>query len=113
MRELSIPAAMLVGMGLHKSVAMITDGRFSGATRGPCVGHISPEAWEKGPIAFVKDGDIIEINIPKSKIELEISKEELCRRQKVELELPNHNAPGLLSSYRKSVGKVEFGAIWI
>jgi dihydroxy-acid dehydratase len=63
MRELSIPAAMLVGMGLHTSVAMITDGRFSGATRGPCVGHIAPEAWVGGPIALVKDGDLIEIDL--------------------------------------------------
>ncbi len=57
MRELSIPAAMLVGMGLHTSVAMVTDGRFSGATHGPCVGHVCPEAWEGGPIALVQDGD--------------------------------------------------------
>ena len=82
MRELSIPAAMLVGMGLHTSVAMVTDGRFSGATRGPCVGHVCPEAWDGGPLAFVRDGDLIEINIPENRIQLHISDKELQQRQK-------------------------------
>jgi len=82
MRELSIPAAMLVGMGLHTSVAMVTDGRFSGATRGPCVGHVCPEAWDGGPIAYVQDGDMIEINIPESKLHLHITDEELNKRKK-------------------------------
>ena len=70
MRELSIPVAMLVGMGLHTSVAMVTDGRFSGATRGPCVGHVCPEAWDGGPLAYVRDGEMIEINIPENRVEL-------------------------------------------
>ena len=64
MRELSIPAAMLVGMGLHTSVAMVTDGRFSGGSRGAAIGHISPEAAQGGPIAIVKEGDPIAIDIP-------------------------------------------------
>ena len=59
MRELSIPAAMLVGMGMGDSVAMVTDGRYSGATRGPCIGHVCPEAIEGGPIAIVQEGDFI------------------------------------------------------
>ncbi|MFR5880278.1 MAG: dihydroxy-acid dehydratase [Cloacibacillus evryensis] len=71
MREMSIPAAMLVGMGLHKSVAMITDGRFSGATRGPCVGHISPEAWEGGPIAAVRNGDMVDIDLDEGTIQVD------------------------------------------
>ncbi len=75
MRELSIPAAMLTGMGLNDSVAMITDGRFSGATRGPCIGHISPEAFVGGVIALVRDGDQIEIDIPGRRLELLVSDE--------------------------------------
>ena len=59
-----IPAAMLVGMGLGETVAMITDGRFSGATRGPCIGHVAPEAFVGGPLAAVQEGDEIEINLP-------------------------------------------------
>ena len=82
MRELSIPAAMLVGMGLHTSVAMITDGRFSGATRGPCVGHITPEAWEGGPIAAVRDGDMIDIDLDAKTLSVELSDEEIARRLK-------------------------------
>ena len=78
MRELSIPAAMLVGMGLHTSVAMVTDGRFSGATRGPCVGHVCPEAWDDGPIAYVHDGDLIEIDVPEGRLELLVP-ERNCR----------------------------------
>ena len=85
MRELSIPAAMLVGMGLHTSVAMITDGRFSGATRGPCVGHITPEAWAGGPLALVEDGDIIEIDIPNRSMNVLLSDEELTVRRNEEL----------------------------
>ena len=70
MRELSIPAAMLVGMGLGESVAMITDGRYSGATRGPCIGHVCPEAYAGGPIAVVREGDLIEIDIPGRRLNL-------------------------------------------
>jgi dihydroxy-acid dehydratase len=73
MRELSIPAAMLTGMGLYETVAMITDGRFSGATRGPCIGHITPEAAIGGPIGLVKDGDQIEIDIPHRRLTLLVS----------------------------------------
>ena len=113
MRELSIPAAMLVGMGLHTSVAMITDGRFSGATRGPCVGHISPEAWEGGPIAYVQEGDMIEINIPANLIRLCISEEELKARMEKPAKRPEHPAPGMLSAYRSMVQGAESGAVWL
>lgn len=81
MRELSIPAAVLVGLGLHTSVVMVTDGRFSGATRGPCVGYVSPEAWEGGPLALVEEGDAIIIDIAGRGLELQVSKEELDRRR--------------------------------
>lgn len=112
MRELSIPAAMLVGMGLHTSVAMVTDGRFSGASRGPCVGHVTPEAWEEGPIACIKDGDIININLNKHLLEVELSDEELLERKK-QIKKPNHPAPGILRNYRSVVGGAEEGALWM
>ncbi|MDR3560818.1 MAG: dihydroxy-acid dehydratase, partial [Negativicutes bacterium] len=112
MRELSIPAAMLVGMGLHTSVAMITDGRFSGATRGPCVGHISPEAWAGGPLAIVRDGDIIEIDLEGKKLELRVSPEEQQRRQ-AEVKRPDRDLKGILAAYRAGVGGAEGGAVWL
>ena len=113
MRELSIPAAMLVGMGLHTSVAMVTDGRFSGATRGPCVGHVCPEAWDGGPIAFVQNGDQIEIDVPKGRLELLVSEDELQRRREAGLRRPDHPAPGMLAAYRQMVGSADKGAVWL
>ncbi len=113
MRELSIPAAMLVGMGLHTSVAMVTDGRFSGATRGPCVGHVCPEAWEGGPLAYVEDGDDIEINVPENRIRLLVSEEDLNRRRQKGLKRPDHPAPGMLSAYRNTVVGADAGAVWL
>jgi len=113
MRELSIPAAMLVGMGLHTSVAMVTDGRFSGATRGPCVGHVAPEAWDKGPLAYVQNGDTIEIDINNNRLQVLISKEELAQRQKNPLARPDHPAPGMLTAYRRMVSGAEKGALWL
>ncbi len=112
MRELSIPAAMLVGMGLHTSVAMITDGRFSGATRGPCVGHITPEAWAGGPLALVKDGDIIEIDLNKNLLNVRISPEELERR-KADVQKPVRKLSGVLAAYRAGVAGAEQGAVWL
>ncbi len=113
MRELSIPAAMLVGMGLHTSVAMVTDGRFSGATRGPCVGHVTPEAWQKGPLAYVQNGDVIEIDIESNRLQVLISEEEMARRQQQPLVRPDHPAPGMLAAYRKMVSGAEEGALWL
>ncbi len=110
MRELSIPAAILVGMGLGESVAMITDGRYSGATRGPCIGHVCPEAIEGGPIAVVKNGDLIEIDLDNRKLELLITDQELKDR------LKNWKPPepkiksGYLNTYRKIVGSAKYGA---
>jgi len=82
MREMLTPTAIIAGMGLDKEVALITDGRFSGGTRGAAIGHISPEAMEGGPIALVEDGDIIEIDIPAKKLSLAVSEEELDKRKK-------------------------------
>ena len=82
MREMLSPTATIAGMGLSESVALVTDGRFSGATRGPCIGHVSPEAADGGPIAVLKNGDIIEIDVPKRKLNVELSDEELRNRLK-------------------------------
>ncbi|MDY3280897.1 dihydroxy-acid dehydratase [Dysosmobacter sp.] len=112
MREMSIPAAMLMGMGLHTSVAMITDGRFSGASRGPCVGHICPEAWEGGPIACVRNGDIITIDLEHKRLDVELSDEELAERRK-HIRRPDHPAPGMLRPYRSGVGSASEGALWL
>src|SRR4030066_297561 len=103
MREMLSPTATISGMGLSESVALITDGRFSGGTRGPCIGHISPEAMEGGPIAIVKDGDEIEIDIPNRKINLKVSDEEIKKR----FETWKHPEPkiktGWLARYAKVV----------
>ena len=82
MREMLTPTAIIAGMGLDKDVALITDGRFSGGTRGAAIGHISPEAMEGGPIALVEDGDTIEIDIPAKQLSLAVSEEELDKRKK-------------------------------
>jgi dihydroxy-acid dehydratase len=113
MRELSIPAAMLVGMGLHTSVAMVTDGRFSGATRGPCVGHVTPEAWDGGPLAYVEDGDEILIDVPAGRLELLVSEEEMERRMAKPLVKPDHPAHGVLAAYRSIVTGADTGATWL
>lgn len=112
MRELSIPAAMLVGMGLHTSVAMITDGRFSGASRGPCVGHISPEAAEGGPLAYIKNGDTITIDLNSESIDVALSEEEWEKR-KLEMKIPVKETTGILTAYKNSVKSADEGALWL
>ena len=112
MRELSIPAAMLVGMGLHTSVAMITDGRFSGATRGPCIGHITPEAWEGGPLALVENGDIIDIDLERKTLTLEVPEEELERRRQ-NWKRPDRPLTGVMAAYREMVSGADEGAVWL
>lgn len=112
MRELSIPAAMLVGMGLHTSVAMITDGRFSGATRGPCIGHITPEAWEGGPLALLENGDIIDIDLERKTLTLEVPEEELERRRQ-NWTRPDRPLTGVMAAYREMVSGADEGAVWL
>jgi dihydroxy-acid dehydratase len=110
MPEMLSPTSLIAGMGLSDSVALITDGRFSGATRGPCIGHISPEAFVKGAIAAVHDGDKISIDIPSRKIELLISEKELkARLQKVKV--VDRKPKGMLLKYRKLVSGASEGAI--
>jgi dihydroxy-acid dehydratase len=111
MRELSIPAAMLTGMGLNESVAMITDGRFSGATRGPCIGHISPEAALGGTIALVQNGDPIEIDIPARRLELMVPEEELSRRRAAWQPRQPRITGGFLDLYSQTVSQAHEGAI--
>lgn len=112
MRELSIPAAMLIGMGLGSSVAMITDGRYSGASRGPCIGHVCPEAAEGGPIALVRDDDIIDIDIPNRRLNIRISQEELERRRKEWKPKQSKTRRGFLEIYSKLVSGADEGAIF-
>ncbi len=110
MRELSIPAALLVGMGFGDSVAMITDARYSGATRGPCIGYVTPEAADGGPIAVINEGDIISINIPERKLDIKISDEELQERLSKWEYVPKDNVKGFLKTYRKIVRPANEGA---
>jgi len=111
MRELSIPAAMLAGMGLGDRVAMVTDGRFSGATRGPCIGHVAPEAAAGGPIAAVQNGDLIAIDIPGRRLELLVSASEIRRRLKKAKPRKPSIPPGFLRLYAERVSGAEQGAI--
>jgi dihydroxy-acid dehydratase len=111
MREMLSPTSALVGMKLHKNVALITDGRFSGGTRGPCIGHISPEAAASGLLAYVKDGDIISIDIPKRKINVDLSKKEIASRRKSVKILPQKIASGYLSRYSRIVKSASRGAV--
>ncbi len=110
MREMLSPTSAIAGMGLDKDVALITDGRFSGATRGASIGHVSPEAVSGGPIAYVKNGDIIAIDIPNYKIELKVSDEELKKR-KAEMPLKKKEVSGYLKRYAAQVSSADKGAI--
>ena len=111
MREMLAATTQILGYGLGTSVALVTDGRFSGATRGPCIGHISPEAAEGGPIAFVRDGDMISIDIPGRRLDLEVTPEELERRRKGWIPKKMEASSSYLYRYSKSVGDVWKGAI--
>ena len=111
MREMLAVTGALAGQGLDKQVALITDGRFSGATRGASLGHCSPEAADGGPIAFVQDGDMIELDINNYKITLHVSDEELARRKAEWKPLPPKVTSGYLARYAKLVSSADKGAI--
>ena len=111
MREMLAPTATLMGLGLGDSVALITDGRFSGGTRGPCVGHISPEAAEGGPIALVEDGDRITLDIAARSLELDVAAEELDKRRRQWQAPPAKITSGWLTRYAKVVTNAANGAI--
>jgi dihydroxy-acid dehydratase len=110
MREMSIPAAILVGMGLGDSVAMVTDGRYSGATRGPCIGHAAPEAADGGPIAAVRDGDIIKIDIPNRKLDMKVAPAEIKKRLLNVRPPERPRATGWLEIYRRLASGADKGA---
>jgi len=111
MREMLAPTSAIVGLGLQDSVALITDGRFSGGTKGPCIGHISPEASAGGAIAILKDGDIINIDIPERKLEVKLSKAEIDKRLKLWKPVPPKIASGCLARYSRMVSSADKGAI--
>ena len=113
MREQLLPTSAIIGMGLGKTVALITDGRFSGATQGACIGHITPEAYLGGPIALIEEGDLINIDIPGYNLNLEINPAELERR-KNSWERPfEHDLEkgSLLDRYRHQVGPAVNGSV--
>lgn len=112
MREMLSPTSALAGMGMDKSVALITDGRFSGATRGSAVGHVSPEAAAKGPIAAVREGDIIEIDIPNKQLNLKISPEEIQSRLSLLPEFESKIKHGYLARYAAMVSSADKGAVF-
>ena len=112
MREQLLPTSAIIGMGLGKSVALVTDGRFSGATQGACIGHVTPEAYLGGPIALIEEGDIINIDIPASKVDLEVTAEVIeSRKQAWRLpESTRLERGSLLERYRRLVGPAIYGS---
>ena len=112
MREMLAATSAITGAGLEKSVALITDGRFSGATRGPCIGHVSPEAAEGGPIALVKNGDIISIDIPNRRLDLKVPPEELEERKKHWKPPEPKVKTGYLRLYSSIAESASKGAVW-
>ena len=111
MREMLTPTAAICGAGLDKTVALITDGRFSGATRGAAIGHVSPEAAEGGDIALLRDGDVIEIDIPKRTLNVKLSEEELAARKAQWVPHPPKVTDGYLVRYAKLVRSASYGAV--
>ncbi|MDH3803159.1 MAG: dihydroxy-acid dehydratase, partial [Deltaproteobacteria bacterium] len=111
MREMLTPTSAIAGMGLDKEVALITDGRFSGGTKGAAIGHISPEAADGGPIALVEEGDRIEINIPAKSLTLKVSEEELKRRRESWQAPEPKIKEGYLYRYSRMVSSGAKGAV--
>jgi len=113
MREMLTATTALVSMGLHETTALVTDGRFSGATRGPCVGHVSPETSKRGPIAAVRDGDMIEIDIDRGSLDLLVDEKEVAERLKALPPFEPAVTEGYLYRYAKEVSSADKGAILI
>jgi dihydroxy-acid dehydratase len=111
MREMLAPTSALAGMGIGDKVGLITDGRFSGGTRGPCIGHVSPEASSGGIIGLVKEGDAIEIDIPGRKLTLHVDEAELARRRAAFQPVPPKVNTGWLARYAKLVSSAAQGAV--
>ncbi|MCL2615849.1 MAG: dihydroxy-acid dehydratase [Dehalococcoidia bacterium] len=113
MREMLTPTSLLAGMGLDKSVALITDGRFSGASRGASIGHVAPEAALNGPIAAIREGDIIEIDIPNCKLNVKLSVEEINKRLSLLPAFKPRITDGYLARYTRHVSSASCGAVFI
>ena len=111
MREMLMPTSSLAGMGLDEEVALLTDGRFSGATRGASVCHVSPEAAGGGPIALVEEGDEIELDIPNKQLTLHVPDEELARRRESWQPPAPRVTAGYLARYARMVGSASEGAV--
>lgn len=111
MREMLIPTSAIAGMGLDDKVALLTDGRFSGASRGAAIGHISPEAMEGGPIGLVEEGDRIRVDIPGHQLALLVSEEELARRRARWQPIPPRVTRGYLARYAALVTSASMGAV--
>jgi dihydroxy-acid dehydratase len=111
MREMLMPTSAIAGMGLDRDVALITDGRFSGGTRGAAIGHVSPEAMEGGPIAVVRDGDRVEIDIANKKITLKLSDEEIEKRLSAWRPIKARITSGYMARYARMVSSGGEGAI--
>ena len=111
MREMLTPTSAIAGMGLDKDVALLTDGRFSGGTRGAAIGHISPEATEGGPIALVNEGDRIKIDIPAKTLTLLVDDDELARRRQTWQRPEPKITQGYLSRYSRQVSSGSQGAV--
>jgi dihydroxy-acid dehydratase len=113
MREMLTPTSAIAGMGLDKDVALITDGRFSGATRGAAVGHVSPEAAQEGPIGLLRDGDIIHVDLNNNRLDVELSNEELQKRRKEAPQMQLSPVSGYLARYRKLAASAAAGAVLV
>ena len=112
MREMLTPTSVLSGMGMDKEVALITDGRFSGATRGAAIGHVSPEAARRGPIAALTDGDIIKTDIPNYRLDVELGDKEINERLARLAEFEPGVKAGYLRRYAEMVSSANIGAIF-
>jgi dihydroxy-acid dehydratase len=113
MREMLTPTSLLTGMGMDKEVALITDGRFSGATRGAAIGHVAPEAANRGPIAALRDGDIIRIDIPSYRLDVELSDKKISKRLAELADFEPKVKAGYLRYYAERVGSASDGAVFI
>ena len=111
MQEMLAPTSYIMGQGLGESVALITDGRFSGGTRGACIGHVSPEAAEGGLIGLLKDGDVIQIDIPRHRIEALLSEEEINSRRDQFVPPAPRVTSGYLKRYAQVVQNASTGAV--
>jgi dihydroxy-acid dehydratase len=111
MREMLGPTSSIAGMGLDKDVALLTDGRFSGASRGASIGHISPEAMNDGLIGLVRDGDIIDIDSPTRSLSVRIADDEIAKRRETNIKQEPRVKTGYLSRYARLVQSANTGAV--